>query len=85
MEDAGLRKRRYWFRSRRGMKEVEVVLQDYFNRFYDQDSEEQQLMFGRLLECNDVDMFDWFIRSGTPDDVELAEYVSQLLKRVASR
>lgn len=85
MEDADLRKRRYWFRSRRGMKEVEVVLQDYFNRFYDSDSEAQQLMYGRLLECHDVDMFDWFIRNGQPQDAELAAFVSQLLQRVASR
>lgn len=85
MSFAEERKKRYRFRSRRGMKEVEEVLFDYFERFYDQDDEPTQLLYGRLLDCNDVDLFDWFIHRNPPDDPVLAPYVAQLLARVETR
>lgn len=84
MTTANEQKKRYQFYSRRGMKEVEVVLLDYLERYYDDDDDDTQLMFGRLLKCDDVDMFDWFIRNGTPDNEELARYVKQLTERVAA-
>lgn len=82
MTTAHERKNEYRFHSRRGMKEVEDVLQDYLNRFYDQDDDATQLMFGRLLECHDVDMFDWFIHRHQPDNPELATYVSRVIQCV---
>jgi antitoxin CptB len=81
---AGERRNRYRFYCRRGMKEVEEVLFAYLDRCYDQDDEATQLMFGRLLTCNDVDLFDWFIHRNQPDNPELAAYVSQLISRVAA-
>lgn len=79
------RKKRYRFHSRRGMKEVEEVLFDYLDRFYDQDDEATQLMFGRLLDCQDVDMFEWFLHRTLPEDADLADYVRQLIQRVETR
>ena len=76
------RKRRYRFHCRRGMKEVEEVLFAYLDRWYDQDEEATQLMFGRLLECHDVDMFEWFLHRTLPEDANLAAYVAQVITRV---
>ena len=39
--------------------------------------------FGRLLECHDVDMLDWFTGHGQPEDPELREFVAGMLRRVA--
>ncbi|MBL7251221.1 succinate dehydrogenase assembly factor 2 [Alloalcanivorax sp. C16-2] len=76
-------KRRYQWQCRRGASEVEVVLYAYLERFFDHDTAEQRATFGRLLECHDVDMLDWFTGHGEPEDPELREFVAGMLRRVA--
>lgn len=75
--------RRYRWQCRRGASEVEVVLNAYLDRFFLTDSEAQQALFGRLLECEDVDMLDWFTRRSRPEDEALRDFVSGMLDRVA--
>ncbi|HCE41068.1 FAD assembly factor SdhE [Alloalcanivorax profundimaris] len=76
-------KRRYQWQCRRGASEVEVVLYAYLERFFEDDTPERRAAFGRLLECHDVDMLDWFTGHGEPEDPELREFVAGMLRRVA--
>ena len=69
---------------RRGIKEVEVVLLPYFEKRFNQASEREQALFIRLLDCQDVDMFEWFTYRAEPEDSELAEIVGIVLGKVAS-
>lgn len=75
--------RRYRWQCRRGASEVEVVLNAYLERFFLTDSEVQQALFGRLLECDDVDMLDWFTRRSQPENPQLRDFVTGVLDRVA--
>jgi antitoxin CptB len=77
-------KRRYLWQCRRGMKEVEIVLNGYLERFFDGDDEAQRFQFGRLLECHDADMLEWFMGRGEPEDAALREFVRDLLGRLAT-
>lgn len=81
-ETVGL-KRRYRWQCRRGASEVEGVLFAYLDRFFDTDTPAQRAVFGRLLECHDVDMLDWFTGHSQPEDPQLREFVAGLLRRVA--
>ncbi len=85
MTDEAALKRRYRFHSRRGMKEIEEILYAYLDHCFDDDDDEMKAMYGRLLECHDVELFDWFLRSSRPEDPELAAYVEQLVQRVEAR
>lgn len=76
-------KRRYHWQCRRGASEVEGVLYAYLERFFDSDTPEQRAAFGRLLECHDVDMLDWFTGHSRPQDPELRDFVAGMLRRVA--
>lgn len=81
MSDADLKKQYLW-QCRRGLKEVEVVLNDYLEYCFDSDSEALKALFPKLLEQQDADMFEWFTRRSQPQDEELADYVSQMLDRL---
>lgn len=72
-------KRRYQWQCRRGLLEVDVVLNDYMERFFDQESEAHQQLFASLLAHQDADLFEWFTRRSQPQDGQLAEYVEHIL------
>lgn len=78
-------KKRYKWQCRRGLKEVEVVLEPYLEDFFLDDSEQEQALFGRLLACQDADLFEWFTRRSHAEDEELDAFVDTILKRLAAR
>ncbi|GAB3374738.1 succinate dehydrogenase assembly factor 2 [Spongiibacter taiwanensis] len=64
---------------RRGMLELDLVMVPYVEgRFRDLDAENQQ-RFVSLLECEDTELFQWFLGKGQPDDPELALIVNDIL------
>ena len=76
--------RRYRWQCRRGASEVEGVLNAYLDRCFLNDDAEEQALFGRLLECPDVDMLEWFIGRSEPADGQLRGFVARMLERVAA-
>ena len=76
--------RRYRWQCRRGASEVEGVLNAYLDRFFLADGDAERELFGRLLECHDVDMLDWFTGHSRPEDPALRDFVARLLDRVAT-
>lgn len=76
--------RRYRWQCRRGASEVEGVLNAYLDRHFLTDSAEEQALFGRLLECADVDMLEWFTGRTLPQEPALREFVARMLERVAA-
>lgn len=79
MQDSSLKKQYRW-QCRRGLKEVEVVLNDYLERFFDDAPAEHRALFARLLEEQDADLFEWFTGRSRPDDSGLAEYIEHVLR-----
>lgn len=69
------RKRAYW-RSRRGMTELEQMLLPFVVSQFDGLSPPQQAAYARLLDCEDWDIFDWLQGRGAAPDPELAELVA---------
>jgi antitoxin CptB len=68
----------YWA-SRRGMLELDLVLMPFAKgRLRDLDPIDQQCYI-RLLECEDTELFVWFMRRERPQDEELAGIVDQIL------
>lgn len=81
MQDSVLKKQYRW-QCRRGLKEVEVVLNGYLERFFDEEPEERRELFGRLLKEQDADLFEWFTRRSRPADEELAEFILSMLRQL---
>ncbi len=60
---------------RRGMLELDVLLQPFFDNCFAQLSAEQQQGFERLLQCDDPDLFNWFMNNKPCTDEQLAQMV----------
>ena len=50
---------------RRGMLELDVILERYVENCYDQADEETKAQFHQLLLCQDQDLFDWMVKHET--------------------
>ena len=81
MVDSTELNRLYWH-SRRGMLELDVLLvpfvREVYPTLYDRDRER----YRKLLECEDQDMFGWFMQRAEPEDADLQRMVRMILDRV---
>ena len=69
---------------RRGIKEVEVLLVPFFDRYYTSLSAEDQQAFQQLLDCHDVDLFEWFTERSRSSDEVIQGMVDEILRRLGS-
>lgn len=82
MADDSLKRRLRW-QCRRGLGEIEGVLNTYLEQHFDHESTNHQALFETLLACQDADMLDWFLRRSRPDNEPLRSYVDHVLNTVA--
>lgn len=71
-------KRLQWH-SRRGMLELDVLLEPFTNNVFKTLSEQDQQVYARLLDCEDPDLFGWFMSDQRPEDAELSRMVDIVL------
>ena len=71
-------KRAVWH-SRRGMLELDVLLMPFAEKAYPGLTTEDQALYRRLLECEDPDLFTWFLEHQMPEDVDLKRMVQMVL------
>jgi antitoxin CptB len=64
--------RKLLWRCRRGMKELDVLLERFARHRYGHASSAEQRAFARLLDLPDPDLAEYFFGYATPDDPELA-------------
>jgi len=74
--------RRLAWQSRRGMLELDVLFVPFVEEAFRNLPEEDQDRFVKLLECEDQDLFVWFMQREKPEDPDLARIVNIILKRV---
>jgi antitoxin CptB len=66
--------------SRRGMLELDLVLEPFVVARYAALDEGDRLRFQQLMRCEDQDLFAWFLRRERPEDEELRGIVSKVLE-----
>lgn len=74
-------KRLYWH-SRRGMLELDVLLLPFLEEAYRDLEDADKDRYRMLLECEDQDMFGWFMQRSEPEDADLKRIVRMILDRV---
>jgi antitoxin CptB len=65
--------RRLLWRSRRGMKELDVLLERFVRERYPQVSESQKCAFAQLLELPDPVVADYLLGHAIPSEAPLRE------------
>lgn len=70
-----MNKNRLFWSSRRGMLELDLILLPFIENVYPTLEAADQLSYQRLLECEDQDMYAWFMRRENPQDANLQRIV----------
>jgi antitoxin CptB len=73
---------RLFWHSRRGMLELDVLLVPFVKEVYAGLNQVDRDLYVRLLECEDQDMFGWFMERSESEDPELQRMVRMILDRV---
>lgn len=77
-EDEAAELRRLRWRCRRGMRELDQLLERYLDRRWLQASEAERGVFLRLLDCEDDRLWRWFLGHETAVDVDLQALVERI-------
>lgn len=72
--------RRMQWAARRGMLELDLVLEPFVNKRYSDLSDSERVIFQRLMLCEDQELFSWLLQREEPEDKELAAIIKQILK-----
>ena len=72
------KKSRLLWRCRRGIKEMDIVLQDFIKDSYDELNNENKSAFSKLLEEQDLDILNWIIGKDKPEDTALIEIIKKI-------
>ena len=75
-DEVELRKLRW--RCRRGMRELDQLLERWLDREWRQSPTAQRDVFLRLLDSEDDRLWRWFLGHETSDDVEIAALVDHI-------
>lgn len=70
---------RLFWASRRGMLELDLILVPFVEQRLRQLDDIDLRRYIALLECEDTELFAWFLQRQMPEDPELAGIVEQIL------
>lgn len=74
-------KRLYWH-SRRGMLELDVLLIPFLEEVYPGLPDEDKARYRKLIDCEDTEIYQWFMQRERPQDEDLQVIVDMIVKRV---
>ncbi len=83
--DAGAKTGRLYWRTRRGLLELELLLAPFMRERYANLPTDAQRSFARLLECEDMDIYDWLQGRSQPSDKTLVSIVALVSAHNANR
>lgn len=63
---------------RRGMLELDLILERFLSSKYAELSDNDKSLFIRLLEAPDPDLFAWLMGKESPDDKELQSIINTI-------
>lgn len=64
---------------RRGMKELDVLLEHYLAHEYERAGDAERVAFRELLECQDPVLWDYVMERDQPQDEEMQRVVRKLV------
>ena len=70
---------------RRGMLELDVLLGHFLEEAYSDLTSEHQVLFVKLLECNDQDLFDWLTAKKPAAEKDIAFMVEKIRHHAKNR
>ena len=72
-------KRKIFWHSRRGMRELDLLFVPFITEGFDALSEREKKLYEELLEEEDQDLYSWLLGSCKPDRIEYGLLISKIL------
>lgn len=82
MTELTAEERKLQWHCRRGLKELDVILGPFFEQHYLSLAADDKAVFSRLVDCEDMDLFNWFMGQDSPSDPELERMIGLILARL---
>ncbi len=79
MDDTTFKKLQW--RCRRGMKELDVLMQGYLNQIYCTAPPDEQQTFQALVDMPDPELYDYFIGKKTIENSQLAALIEKIRQK----
>jgi len=77
--DADAERRRLRWRCRRGMRELDQLMERFLDRCWATSSEPERALFRQLLDSEDDILWRWCMGRERPEDADLAGFIDRLL------
>lgn len=72
--------RRLTWHSHRGMLELDIILLPFTEQQFLKLSEDDKKTYRRLIDCEDQDLFNWFMEKSTSPDTDIQRMVQTVLE-----
>lgn len=76
---------RLFWHSRRGMLELDTLLVPFVREAYTQLDPDDKQRYQKLIDCEDQDIFGWFMQRNQPDDPDLQRMIDLVLAHSHAR
>jgi antitoxin CptB len=76
MSDQQLAMNRCYWRSRRGLLELDLLLPPFVQARFESLSQAQQRALQQLLDCEDPQIWDWLREHSVPDSPEILDLIT---------
>lgn len=70
---------------RRGMLELDVILGKFLKNAYPNLAESDKILFIKLLDCSDPELFAWLLGHEIPEDPDALHIITMIRDHVKSR
>lgn len=77
--------RRLVWHSRRGMLELDVLLLPFTENQYSLLDETDQIAYRKMIDCEDQDLFNWFMEKSKSPDSEIQRIIEVVLTHARRR
>lgn len=77
-DDDDLERRRIWWRSRRGLRELDLLLLPFMEDGYAAMDAHWKDVYLRLLDNEDTELLVWFTGRGVPLDPDFVEMIERI-------
>lgn len=72
-------KQRVLWHSRRGMLELDLLLEPFVNNVFNELCLKEQSVYSKLLDEEDKDLLAWFMGTSKPEDLGYKELIAKIL------
>ena len=70
--------RKIYWKCRRGMLELDIILERFYKKRFQNLTQSEKEIFNRLLDQSDPLLYDWLLGYVLPDDIQFKKIIQKI-------